>query len=252
MEKNKLLILGEKESFIIRVLLNKLKDAGIDAVFTTPELAKINAHWEEVYLITFYMEKDEDLSDEVKTFLIDRMEDDDLQLILIGETVDTNRMKKDIPASLIHKVMPRPLDYDAYIDCVSTFSQKAASGDLKKSLLIIDDDPNYMSLVREWLKDSYKVSMATSGMRGIKWLASNTVDLILLDYEMPVTDGPQVLEMLRQDDETAKIPVFFLTGRDDKESVVKVLDLKPDGYILKTVTRDELLNKLKLFFIPKE
>ncbi len=252
MEKNKLLILGEKESFIIRVLLNKLKDAGIDAVFTTPELAKINAHWEEVYLITFYMEKDEDLSDEVKTFLIDRMEDDDLQLILIGETVDTNRMKNDIPASLIHKVMPRPLDYDAYIDCVNTFTQKAAAGDLKKSLLIIDDDPNYMSLVREWLKDSYKVSMATSGMRGIKWLASNTVDLILLDYEMPVTDGPQVLEMLRQDDETAKIPVFFLTGRDDKESVVKVLDLKPDGYILKTVTRDELLNKLKLFFIPKE
>ncbi|MBR4707500.1 MAG: response regulator, partial [Pseudobutyrivibrio sp.] len=78
------------------------------------------------------------------------------------------------------------------------------------------------------------------------------VDLILLDYEMPITDGPQVLEMLRQDDETAKIPVFFLTGRDDKESVVKVLDLKPEGYILKTVTRDELMNKLKVFFISRE
>ena len=93
--------------------------------------------------------------------------------------------------------------------------------------------------------------MATSGMRAIKWLAGNTVDLILLDYEMPITDGPQVLEMLRQDPETAKIPVFFLTGKDDKESVVKVLDLKPDGYILKTVTKDELMNKLKVFFIPK-
>ena len=252
MEQNKIMILGEKESFIIRVLLNKLKDAGIDAAFITPDLAKINSLWDETFLITFYMEKDEDLTDEVKTFLIDKMEDDDKQLILIGEPVETERMKKNFPPNLIFKILPRPLDYDAYINCVNSFTKKAESGELKRSILIVDDDPNYMSLVREWLKDTYKVSMATSGMRAIKWLAGNKVDLILLDYEMPITDGPQVLEMLRQDDETAKIPVFFLTGRDDKESVVKVLDLKPEGYILKTVTRDELMNKLKVFFISRE
>ena len=66
---------------------------------------------------------------------------------------------------------------------------------------------------------------------------------------MPVTDGPQVLEMLRADDDTKNIPVMFLTGRDDKESVMAVLALNPQGYFLKTIGKEELLNKLKVFFV---
>ena len=91
--------------------------------------------------------------------------------------------------------------------------------------------------------------MANSGLQAIKWLGSNKVDLILLDYEMPVTNGPQVLEMLRADDETKNIPVMFLTGKGDKESVMKVVSLKPEGYFLKTIQKDELLEKLEEFFI---
>ena len=105
-----------------------------------------------------------------------------------------------------------------------------------------------MNLIREWLKDSYKVSMANSGLQAIKWLGINKVDLILLDHEMPITTGPQVLEMLRSEPETKGIPVIFLTGKGDKESVMQVVALKPEGYFLKTVKRDELLEKLKEFF----
>ena len=123
---------------------------------------------------------------------------------------------------------------------------------MKKSILIVDDDPNYMSLIRSWLNEHYKVSMATSGLRAIKWLGSNKVDLILLDYEMPITDGPQVLEMLRDDEEMRNIPVIFLTGRDDKQSVMSVMELKPQGYFIKSIKRDELLMKLKTFFINQE
>ena len=248
MEQNKILIIGSKESFIIRVLLKKLADADIDAKFVTPKLDLIHDLWDETALVTFYMEPDDRLEDDVRTFLVDRMEDDDKQIILIGDPVDANEVAASIPSQLIYKILPRPLVYDDYIDCINIFNKQAASDELKRSILIVDDDPNYMSLVREWLKDSYKVSMATSGLRAIKWLGSNnTVDLILLDYEMPVTDGPQVLEMLRADDDTKNIPVMFLTGRDDKESVMAVLALNPQGYFLKTIGKDELLNKLKVF-----
>ena len=250
MEQNKILIIGSKESFIIRVLLKKLADADIDAKFVTPKLDLIHDLWDETALVTFYMEPDDRLEDDVRTFLVDRMEDDDKQIILIGDPVDANEVAASIPSQLIYKILPRPLVYDDYIDCINIFNKQAASDELKRSILIVDDDPNYMSLVREWLKDSYKVSMATSGLRAIKWLGSNnTVDLILLDYEMPVTDGPQVLEMLRADDDTKNIPVMFLTGRDDKESVMAVLALNPQGYFLKTIGKDELLNKLKVFFM---
>ena len=106
-----------------------------------------------------------------------------------------------------------------------------------------------MGLVREWLKGTYKVAMANSGLQALKWLGKNRADLILLDYEMPVTSGPQVLEMLRSDEETKDIPVIFLTGKGDKESVMAVVALKPQGYFLKNIDREELLTKMKEFFI---
>ncbi len=250
MKENKIMIIGAKESFIIRVLLKKLKDVEIEAFFVTLNLEEIHDNWDDTGLVTFYMEPEDRFTDEIRTFLIDKMEDDDKQIILIGDTVETDEVAKGIPSQLIYKILPRPLVYDDYIECINTFYKQAASDELKRSILIVDDDPNYMSLVREWLKESYKVSMATSGLRAIKWLGSNnTVDLILLDYEMPVTDGPQVLEMLRADDDTKNIPVMFLTGRDDKESVMAVLALNPQGYFLKTIGKDELLNKLKVFFM---
>nr|MCR5272916.1 response regulator [Lachnospiraceae bacterium] len=107
----------------------------------------------------------------------------------------------------------------------------------------------YLGLVRDWLKNTYKVAMVNSGLQAIKWLGKNKADLILLDHEMPVTNGPQVLEMLRSDEETRNIPVIFLTGKSDKESVMAVVALKPEGYLLKNISKEELLEKLEEFFI---
>jgi CheY-like chemotaxis protein len=104
-------------------------------------------------------------------------------------------------------------------------------------------------MIREWLKGTYKVTMANSGLQAIKWLGKNKVDLILLDYEMPVTSGPQVLEMLRSEPETKSIPVMFLTGKGDKNSVMAVLALSPEGYFLKGIEKDELLEKLNDYFM---
>jgi len=249
---NKILIIGDKETFIIRVLLKKMADAGISVEFITPSIEKIDELWYESSLVTYYLEKDEKIQEEIKTFLVDKMAADDKQIVIIGEPSDTEDEKLKIPPDLIYKKLSRPLDYAEYIECVQSYSKKVETGELKKSILIVDDDPNYMSLVRGWLKGTYKVSMATSGLRAIKWLGSNKVDLILLDFEMPVTDGPQVLEMLRDDEETKKIPVMFLTGRDDKDSVMSVMELRPEGYFLKTIGKDELMAKLKMFFLARE
>ena len=118
----------------------------------------------------------------------------------------------------------------------------------KKKVMIVDDDTEYLALVRDWLKDRYQVFMANSGMQAIKQLGTNKVDLILLDFQMPITSGPKVLEMIRSDTETSSIPVFFLTGRNDKDSVMQVVSLKPEGYLLKTIEKQALLAKLEQFF----
>ena len=103
-------------------------------------------------------------------------------------------------------------------------------------------------MVHNWLSEKYKVTTVESGMQAITYLANHTPDLILLDYEMPVTDGPQVLEMIRSEKNTADTPVVFLTGKGDRESVERVLSLGPDGYILKSIGKVQLLEKVSEFF----
>ena len=136
-----------------------------------------------------------------------------------------------------------------FVKSVTEYLNKLDSGEFRKSILIVDDDPGYLGLVREWLRGTYKVYMANSGLQAIKWLGKNKVDLILLDHEMPITSGPQVLEMLRNDEETMSIPVMFLTGKGDKESVMKVVSLRPEGYFLKNIQKAELLEKLNEYFV---
>lgn len=248
---NKILVIGEKETFIIKVLMGKLKDAGITTVFSSANVNAINKEWADSGLVIYYMEAGEHIAGEVATFLRDKLSDYNKQLALIGDMTDTKEAIDMFPPHVIFKAFTRPLDYNAFISDVSLYFNMVAEGEMKKSILIVDDDPNYMGLVREWIKDTYKVSMANSGLRAIKWLGSNKVDLILLDYEMPVTDGPQVLEMLRSDEETKGIPVIFLTGKDDKESVMSVLSLKPEGYILKTSGKAEIVNTISKFFVNR-
>ncbi len=65
---------------------------------------------------------------------------------------------------------------------------------------------------------------------------------------MPVCDGSQVLEMIRGEVEFADIPVIFLTSRVDRESVKKVIELKPEGYLSKSLAPADVKREVDHFF----
>ena len=249
MSKNRMIIVGEKETFIIRVLKNKIQDAGVDCDFVPCSVNDINSSISDMSLIILYMDDGVLTHEDVLHFLVDNMEEKNIQMMLVGEQQDVTYVCDHVPGDLIYHTFNRPIDNNEFVKKVMDYYMKMDAGEFKKSILIVDDDPQYLALVREWLKGKYKVSMANSGLQAIKWLGKNKVDLILLDYEMPVTSGPQVLEMLRSDEETKSIPVMFLTGKGDKESVMSVVALKPEGYFLKSIKREDLLEKLEEFFI---
>ena len=117
----------------------------------------------------------------------------------------------------------------------------------KKSILIIDDDPVYMKMVHEWLKDDFKVTMTISGGQALDWLKENKADLILLDYDLPVMPGPQILEKIRSGADSKETPVMILTGQNDRESIMRILSLCPADYLLKNIKRDELRSKVQKF-----
>jgi CheY-like chemotaxis protein len=106
--------------------------------------------------------------------------------------------------------------------------------------------------VKSWLGDKYNVILANSGTMAIKYLATDRPDLVLLDYEMPVIDGRQVLEMIRTETEFRDVPVIFLTSKNDRESIMKVMELKPEGYLLKTMEPEKIVEEVDKFFMKQK
>ena len=118
----------------------------------------------------------------------------------------------------------------------------------KHSILLVDDDPVCLRTMMSWLQTFYQVAVAKSGAACLSFLGKTKPDLILLDYEMPVCNGLQTLEMIRNEPEYAEIPVVFLTGVSDTEKVKEAIKLKPQGYILKNTDRIEFLDKINSIF----
>ncbi len=113
-----------------------------------------------------------------------------------------------------------------------------------KQLLLVDDDPLYLKMVRGWLTDKYEVAAVKAGSQALSYLKGHRPDLILLDFEMKDMDGPEVLKAIRENPETADIPVVFLTGRTDEEAIESVMSQKPAGYLLKTMDRDSIVKAI--------
>lgn len=252
MSEQRVILLGEKQTFLIRALIKKIKDSNVMCDFVTWTIDNINKNWDNTALVILYMDEGVRPHEDVVHFLVDKMDETGNMMMIVGEKGDATIVISHIPSNLIYKTCYRPINNDEFTETVCDFMQKVEHGEFRKSILVVDDDTNYLGIVREWLKEDYKVSMANSGLQAIKWLGKNKADLILLDHEMPVTSGPKVLEMLRSDPETAGIPVIFLTGKSDKESVMSVVALKPEGYFLKTIKKDELLENINDFFIKRK
>ncbi len=118
----------------------------------------------------------------------------------------------------------------------------------KKHVLIVDDEPIMLRSIKNWLSDDFDVSVVNSGKAALKFLESQIVDLILLDYKMPEMSGPAFLTKIRGEEELKNLPVIFLTASSDKESVLSVVHLKPEGYILKSKPAEEIRASVKDFF----
>ena len=69
--------------------------------------------------------------------------------------------------------------------------------------------------------------------------------MIFLDYEMPECNGLQTLRLIREMEGDRTIPVVFLTGVNDKEHIMALLALKPEGYLLKPASKDKIIETIE-------
>lgn len=102
-----------------------------------------------------------------------------------------------------------------------------------KTILIVDDNPANLALLEETLKERYDVVAVTSGMRALTYLQSNKPDMIMLDIEMPIMNGIQTLEKIREMQGFESLPVAIITARKDVGTVAEGFKLGIVDYITK-------------------
>ena len=125
-------------------------------------------------------------------------------------------------------------------------------GVVKPTILVVDDTPDNLSLMRELLRKDYQVQLANGGERALKLAAMQPQpDLILLDIMMPVMDGYEVCRRLKSDAATRDIPVVFLTAKADVEDEKRGLELGAVDYITKPISPPVVLARVKIHLALK-
>lgn len=248
----KILFIAEAQSFMVNAIMKNLKEANFEVEFVKPKVNDIDAVQKDSLIILMYLGDYVDNISETLVYIKDITVEGEKKLFLVGADAEVKTVKQTIPEQLITGVLARPLNVKELVDLMNDAVSDLEMREAKKHLLVVDDDPIMLRTIKEWLSAKYNVTMVNSGMNAITYLAKNRPDLVLLDYEMPVCSGPQTLEMMRSEAATSDIPVMFLTAKGDRESVMKVLALKPEGYLLKTMKPAEIIEALESFFEKKK
>jgi len=117
---------------------------------------------------------------------------------------------------------------------------------MPKKILIVDDEPSIIVPVQFLMEQNgYDVMVAFSGEEAMEIIAEKKVDLILLDIMLPVIDGFEVCQRVRENRQWNKIKIILLTALGSDANVEKGLALGADAYITKPFSNIEIVDKVK-------
>lgn len=242
-----ILLVYENKNFIIAALESQLTSQ-MHRIVHTGAFEQAEESFEKFDLVLIYAEDALGMRKKRMQGLKDKALQDDSPIIVLG---DYDYIMDVIPLQFVWKHLQHPINVKTVVEEVEACLNRTGEREAKKQILVVDDSGAALRNIKSWLEDKYHVSLANSAAMAIKYLALNKPDLILLDYEMPICDGKQVLEMIRYEKDFAGIPVMFLTGKNDKESVMQVTALKPEGYLLKTMDPAVIVQKIDYFFAKR-
>lgn len=116
----------------------------------------------------------------------------------------------------------------------------------QNKLLLIDDDPNLILLVKDYLEfRGYEVLTAENGREGLQILEEHIPDMIICDVMMPEMDGYTFVEQVRQNPRTDWIPILFLSAKGQSQDRVRGLNIGADVYMVKPFEPEELVAQVE-------
>ena len=112
--------------------------------------------------------------------------------------------------------------------------------------MVVDDDPDTVSiLARHLQREGFVPVEASSGVECLKLVQEKEVDVILLDLMMPDMDGFHVCKALKNNPDTAEIPIIMITARDDLDARAEGMRLGVSDFLAKPVFRRQLANRVR-------
>ena len=113
-------------------------------------------------------------------------------------------------------------------------------------IMVVDDDQDTVAILAHHLRrEGFVPIQANSGAQCLKLVHENEVDVILLDLMMPEMDGFEVVKALRDNPETAEIPIIMITARDDLDARAEGMRLGVSDFMAKPVFRRQLASRVR-------
>lgn len=245
------LIIREGRKYLTTSLIEYIQSYDHKITEIEPDMREIGAVQETPDIVLIIVESTMSDKSQALVYLRDIAIEKDIPIFLLGYPIDIEGIRGIITEAAIEEEIFRPFDVKDIAARVNEYLDEK-SNVIKKKILVVDDSGVMLRNVKNLLGDKYQVILANSGAMAVKYLSLDKPDLVLLDYEMPVINGKQVLEIVRTEQDFMGVPVIFLTGRNDRNTIMDVMGLKPEGYLLKSMSSDAFVQAIDDFFEKKK
>ncbi len=129
----------------------------------------------------------------------------------------------------------------------SMFGKKKRSASLFAPILVVDDNEIDRKIIVSTLnKRGFETITANNGQEGLEMVKAQRPSLIVLDCEMPVMNGPDMCQHLKDDETTQNIPILFLTSIDTPKNVVECFQLDAENFLSKPIKPQVLTAQIDL------
>ena len=254
-----LLLISQGSAFMINSLETNIKKAGIYVTKCEPSVRDFDETIAGKDIVLLFAGEYIIESSGLLSYISSKCTEEQIHFCVVGYPNEIADVEKYVSIANISAEITRPFDMKEFTEQIRAIayresitneqkSEQSPAESRKHHILMCDDDMMFLKMMQEWLSEKYRITVVRSGTMAVPFALNNDPELILLDYEMPVMNGPKVLETLRNDKKTAQIPVVFLTGHSDKDSVLEVMKMHPQGYLLKSTKKEDILASIDNFF----
>lgn len=250
-DKRILITSDNKSEFVIQSVFNEMKRRGYEVIICNNTIDDIRENGKDIKVYLISIDSAEFIKDTL-IFIKDICFDTNKEIALYGDRLNIKEAARFIKVENVSMEFPRPTDSKQISNGLEELAKEAQERQEKKRILLIDDDPEFLRRTQEMIQNQYKTFMATSATAGMMVLAKHKVDLILVNYLLPVINGIQFAKSLQLEDKTKDIPLIFINSTPSSNVVSESKKVGAVNCIQKSKMENELVTALSDYFVEKD